>query len=268
MCNIILIVVAASAADAAAINIKWDKNFLYVSSADLPGGPVAIHYLEAYCRSGSTDRVWQETTIPHRTELIEAAAQHVRLRCRVEPDVIVEHDIASGRDDVTFRLTATNRGKKYADVQWAQPCMRVDRFTGRKQDDYFERCFIFTERGLTMLHQTHRASKARYVPGQVYVPRGISRADVNPRPISEDVPVNGLIGAFSGDGSKILAMAFDAHQELFQGVIVCIHSDFRIGGLEPGESKSIFGKLYLVENDSKKLLARYERDFAVSRPGK
>ena len=38
------------------------------------------------------------------------------------------------------------------------------------------------------------SEEARYRGGQVYVPEGIDRADVNPRPLSPDVPVNGLIG--------------------------------------------------------------------------
>src|SRR3954452_996912 len=50
-------------------------------------------------------------------------------------------------------------------------------------------------------------------------------------------------------------------QELFQGVIVCLHSDFRIGGLAPGQSKTIRGKLYFVAADLDALLARYRRDF-------
>ena len=33
---------------------------------------------------------------------------------------------------------------------------------------------------------------------------------------------------------------------LFQGVVVCVHSDFRIGGLKPGERKQIRGKMYII----------------------
>jgi hypothetical protein len=44
----------------------------------------------------------------------------------------------------------------------------------------------------------------------------------------------------------------------------CIHSDFRIGGLQPGETKTIHGKIYLMENDVAKLLERYRRDFPGS----
>ena len=40
----------------------------------IPGGRLQVHYLEAYCRSGSTDRDWRETVIPHDTHLVSAEA--------------------------------------------------------------------------------------------------------------------------------------------------------------------------------------------------
>jgi hypothetical protein len=59
----------------------------------------------------------------------------------------------------------------------------------------------------------------------------------------------------------LFATAFEPYQELFQGVIVCLHSDFRIGGLKAGETKHVRGKIYIVPNDVPALLARYARDF-------
>ena len=103
------------------------------------------------------------------------------------------------------------------------------------------------------------------MPGQVYVPQGVDPNDVNPRPISKTRPANGLVGCFSADEKMILAMAWDHTQELFQGVIVCIHNDFRIGGLKAGERKRLRGKIYLVPNDVEKLLDRYRRDFPPGR---
>jgi hypothetical protein len=59
----------------------------------------------------------------------------------------------------------------------------------------------------------------------------------------------------------ILATAFEPYQELFQGVAICLHSDFRIGGLKPGESKQIRGKIYILNNDVEELSRRYRKDF-------
>jgi len=220
-------------------------------------------YLEAFCRSGSTHRDWHQTVIPHQTRLarVVTPGKHLELQTLVEPSVIVDHEIRAGKDEVEFRLRAENRGDRYVDVQWFQPCMRVGDFTGMTQSNYFSRCFIYTAEGLTMLDRTRRTEEAIYKGGQVYVPAGINLNDVNPRPISPDQPVNSLIGCISQDGKHLLATAWSDPQELFQGVIVCIHNDPRIGGLEPGEIKTLRGKLYFLPNDPQLLLRRYHRDF-------
>jgi hypothetical protein len=59
----------------------------------------------------------------------------------------------------------------------------------------------------------------------------------------------------------IFATAWEPYQELFQGVNVCLHSDFRIGGLKPGETKKVRGKIYFVPADVEALVKRYEKDF-------
>ncbi|MEK7674234.1 MAG: hypothetical protein AAB676_00180 [Verrucomicrobiota bacterium] len=91
--------------------------------------------------------------------------------------------------------------------------------------------------------------------------------DVNPRPISPDRPVNGLMGCFSGDSKYLLAMAWDRTQELFQGVIVCLHNDPHVGGLKAGETKKLRGKVYFLKNDPANLLERYHRDFPSRQGG-
>jgi hypothetical protein len=246
------------------LRIAWDDGILTVQSERIPGGQIEVWYLEAFCRRGSTDRDWHETVIPHRTERVEVdpAGRRLHLRTLVDDRACVEHDLQSGPDEVDVRLVLTNLTDETLDIEWAQPCIRVGDFTGRGQDDYFERCFIFTDSGLKLMSDTHRETRARYTPGQVYVPEGIDLNDVNPRPISRTRPVNGLVGCFSADDRLILATAWDATHELFQGIIVCIHSDFHIGGLAPRETKHLHGKLYIVPNDPEALLQRYHRDFA------
>jgi hypothetical protein len=256
------------ARDIDGLTIAWTNNMLSVYGPDIPGARIDIWYLEAFCRSGSTRRDWHQTTIPHKTELVSADKNGKRLRLRtiVEPNVAVLHDIRAGEDEVDFRLTVKNNGDQFADVQWFQPCMRVDRFTGGNQSNYIAQSFIFTGRGLTMLDRTRRTEEAIYRGGQVYVPEGINRADVNPRPISLDQPANGLIGCFSADNRYLLAMAWDHTQELFQGVIVCIHSDPHVGGLAPGQTKRLHGKVYFLKNDPDALRKRYQRDFGKPVP--
>ena len=174
---------------------------------------------------------------------------------------MVDHEIRAGRDEVDFRVVATNPTGVESQAQWAQPCIRVDRYAGTKaertSEAYLPRCFLYVDGKPVRMPTTPWARTALYTPGQVWCPEGVSRDDVNPRPFSSIVPSNGLIGCVSADGKELLATAWEPYQELFQGVIVCLHSDFRIGGLKPGESKTIRGKIYLMPADFPALQARY-----------
>jgi len=243
--------------------LSWQDNLLTIHGEDLPGQRVDVWYLEAYCRAGSTDRNWRETVVGHTTRLLSQSAdqRQLRLRCHVDDGLIVHHTITAGRDEIDFRLVAHNPTDRVNEAQWAQPCIRVDRFTGRGQTDYLTNCFIFLDGELTRLPCHPWATAARYTPGQVWVAPEVSRQDVNPRPLSSLTSRPGLIGCFSADGRQMLATAWDPYQELFQGVIVCLHSDFRLGRLEPGERKQIRGKIYLMETDPQALLRRYADDF-------
>lgn len=251
------------------LTCSWKDNMLSVHGDHLPGRVIKTHYLEAYCRPGSTDRDWHETVIGHRTELVSANDEKTRveLKCTLTDGVVVRHVITCRDDEVDFRLTAHNPTDQPSLAHWAQPCVRVGEFSGTgpsATEDmyaYIKRSFIFLDGKLTTMPTRNWATEARYVPGQVWCPHHVPRDDVNPRPLSGEVPSNGLIGCFSADEKLILALAWEPYQELFQGVIRCLHSDFRIGGLGAGETKSIRGKMYVVPNDVEALLARYRKDF-------
>ncbi len=265
----VLACLSLQAAEPAGLTISWDKNYLTIHG-DFPGDELRTHYLEAYCRPGSTDREWRETVIPHTVEKIEATSdgKSIKLRDKLADGVVVEHLITAGRDEVDFRLIAHNSTSKASEAHWAQPCIRVDQFTGTTKADarslvplYARKSFLFAKGQLTRLPTEPWAERARYVPGQVYSAPGVDRNDVNPRPLSSIVPSSGLCGCFSADEKQIMAVAWEPYQEIFQGVAACIHSDFRIGGLEAGETKKIRGKIYIVPADVPLLVKRYERDF-------
>lgn len=245
------------------LTIYWADNFLTIRGKNLPGEEMRVMYQEAYCRPGSTDRDWRETVIGHKTELVEASAdgQRIRLKCTLTDGVVVQHEIKAGEDEVDFRLSANNPTDKESLAHWAQPCIRVDRFTGLNKTEYVRKGFIFLDGKQARMPTPNWAMKARYIPGQVWCPAGVDRNDVNPRPLSDQVPSLGLIGCYSADESMVMATAFEPYQELFQGVITCLHADFRIGGLKPGETKTVRGKIYLVKADMDALLKRYAEDF-------
>jgi hypothetical protein len=262
-----LVLLAACApsarADDLGLKLAWKDNYLTISGDKLPGREMKVLYIEAYCRPGSTARKWEQTTIGHNTRLVSAAddGRSLVLECTLKDGVKVRHDIRAGADQVEFRITAANPTDKPSDAHWAQPCIRVDAFSGRGQNTYLDKCFLFVGGELRRMPTPHWATEAVYTPGQVWCPKHVDRDDVNPRPLSPDVPDNGLVGCYSADEKMIFAVAFEPYQELFQGVIACLHSDFRIGGLMPGEAKHIRGKIYVVPADVEKLLARYRADF-------
>ncbi len=251
------------------LTIDWEQNFLTIRG-DFPGGELRTLYLEAYCRPGSTDREWRETVIPHTAVKLEASSDRklIKLRDKLADGVVVEHTITAGADEVDFRLVAHNPTGKLSEAHWAQPCIRVDQFTGTTKADaralvpqYARKCFVFLDGELHRLPTEPWTDKARYVPGQTYPAPGVDRNDVNPRPLSPLIPSSGLCGCFSGNEKQIMAVAWEPYQEIFQGVIACVHSDFRIGGLAPGQTKQIRGKIYIVPADVPRLVKRYEKDF-------
>jgi hypothetical protein len=246
------------------LQIAWDKNMLTVTGP-FPGGKIETWYLEAYCRSGARDRNWKETVIPHTTEKLSDDGRTITLRCKVQGGIEVSHTITAGAGEIDFRVEAVNKGDAYIDAQWVQPCIRVGPFTGCNQKTYVPRSFIFIDGKRTFLDQARRTEEAYYKGGQVYMPAHIERKDCNPRPHSPDIPSNRLIGCVSQDNEWLMATAWEPTQELFQGVIICIHNDFRLGGLNPGETRRARGKMYIMENDPDVLVARYERDFAPPR---
>lgn len=255
---------AAQEQEPAPLKLDWTNNYLTISGEQLPGTELRIHYLEAYCRAGSTDSDWRgHTKMRHVTKLVDSSGDGtmLTLRCEVEDGLIVDHEIRSTHDEVEFRITAKNATDKPTEALWAQPCIRVDKFTGEDRVSYLPKCFVFLDGKLERMPTREWATEARYTPGQVWVPDGVDRNDVNPRPINPKTPSNGLIGCFSADETMLFAVAFHPYQELFQGIAACLHSDFRIGILQPGESRTIRGKIYILPNNVRLLLNRYKRDF-------
>ncbi len=258
------------------LRLRRDQNWLVIHAPWLPGEEIRIHYMEAYCRANSTDADWVEhTKIPHQSELLEQAPDGSRLVLldRLADGVEARHEITAQADHVRFRVVLHNPTDKASEAHWAQPCVRLAAFTGFSDvfgkdadlDDYLPQCFVFVDGQLTRMPFSPWAKEARYTPGQVWCPAHVPRTDVNPRPLSPVVPSNGLIGCFSKGETHLFATAWEPYQELFQGVARCLHSDFRIAGLQPGETKQVRGVIYLLPNQVDALLTRYREDFPEHR---
>lgn len=266
-----LIIAAATTHAADGLRVAWTNNILSLESPRLPGGRLQIWYLEAFLRSGANGREWGQSVLKHRTKLVEAAADKLSLKfvTTVATNVTVHHSVHAREDELELVYQLTNAGPTAVDLQWFLPaCIRVAEFTGRNQTNFIERTFLYTQAGLTTLDRLRRTTNALYLGGQVYPMPGVPETEANPRPVSPDRPIKGLIGCFSADDRWILATASDRTHELFEGVYVCFHSDPALGGLAPGESKTVRQKVYLVPNDPAALLRRYERDFPAASDGR
>ena len=113
--------------------LHHDGHFLEIRGEGIPGGPIRINYLEAYCRAGSTDADWvKHTVIPHTCQRLSAPGESkvIRLRDTLADGLEVEHTITAHADHVAFDLVAKNPTAKRSEAHWAQPCVRLGPFTG------------------------------------------------------------------------------------------------------------------------------------------
>ena len=252
------------------LKISWERNYITIKGDHLPGKVMKILYMEAYCRDDAHEADWRtHTVVGHKTDLISASPDGTRinLRCRVNDGLVVHHVITSTHDEIDFKLSAFNSSHKPSEATWAQPCIRVGAFTGlgdpnnSRTYEYLKKSWVFLDEKLSIMPTKDWAKEARYIPGQVWAAPGVKGKDVNPRPLNPNMPSNGLIGCFSADDKMIFAVAWEPYHELFQGVITCLHSDFRLGNVKPGETKKIRGKIYFVPNDVPAFLKRYAKDF-------
>ncbi|MHC4593940.1 MAG: ankyrin repeat domain-containing protein, partial [Planctomycetota bacterium] len=165
-------------------------------------------------------------------------------------------------------------------VQRLNPCCQFARSAafrseGNYVDDFVARCFVFLDAGMTLLKDTKRIpgtrprtdDKANYPkpwiqeyfpawrkhPGQIKGQRGYS----------PDRPVYPIIGVVSQDGKYLAAIAWPETASLGQVWHHCIHPRPLIAeSFDPKTSEiRSCGKIYLMENDEEKLLARFKEDF-------
>src|SRR5687768_17394704 len=85
-------------------NLSWKDDYLTISSDRIPGKEISILYIEDYCRPDSTNRKWEQTTIGHKTRLIESSPHRILLECTLTDGVRIRHEITAKQDEVDFKL--------------------------------------------------------------------------------------------------------------------------------------------------------------------
>ena len=129
--------------------------------------------------------------------------------------------------------------RRESQAHWAQPCIRVDRYAGvktraRRRRPTCPAASSTSTAGRSRMPTTPWATTARLHARAGLVPRGRQPRRRQPPAAELDRPVQRADRLLLGRRQELLATAWEPYQELFQGVIVCLHSDFRIGGLKPG----------------------------------
>ena len=140
--------------------------------------------------------------------------------------------------------------------------------------EFVKRCFIFTEKGRTFLHKTTRKNIPCRTPDDQYnnppwvqmyvgtwqdVPKSTSTswADYSP-----DRYTTTIIGTVSRDGKYLAALANDTAGLMAQAWHDCMHNNPNWAPADAAtEDQRWRVKLYVMENDPEKLLARVAKDF-------
>lgn len=140
--------------------------------------------------------------------------------------------------------------------------------------EFVERCFIFSEKGLTFLLNTER----RKIPArpsddkennppwvQMYV--GVWKTPRKPRPdswadTSSDRYTVPIIGTVSRDRKYLVALAEDSADTMSQAWHDCLHTSPKWQPENAPPSEQVWRmKIYLMENNPDALLARARKDF-------
>jgi hypothetical protein len=228
---------------------------------------------EEFLRRVPTADGEQGSYVPHTTEVISRSDDRVGLRLTVDDGVVVDVTVIANVDSVDIRMSAHNPQASDSHVQSALCCLRVADFAGVVDEfggqAYREKGFVLVDgvpRRLSDMPPTVAGSRESSQEIQYFFPPGAAVEDVYldgrfPYPHSPVAPSDPLIGCFSADESTVLALAWERCQYLSQLWLVCLHADPLIGGLAPGETKAVNGKIY-VASSIDELLSRYAVDRA------
>ena len=170
-------------------------------------------------------------------------------------------------------------------VATVSPCWQFPAAKEKKGGDYVNdfvnNCFIYTMNGFTYLKDTIRFRDRTPIPGaaplpdddpqvlnpqaQVYVPiwetyKGLPELAWGNSP---DQPIYSLMGFASPDGEYLTAWGWLKSLNLAQGMNWCLHPNPNLWSDVKELDKGFMfrGKMYFMENDPEKLLARYLDDF-------
>ena len=207
----------------------------------------------------------------------------LRHRVRAQPQVLIVTTVSPEPGAVEF-LARAELDRKRGDARPAELltpnlCWQLKRaaaFRSRPEPypEFIKRCFIFTDRGRTFLHQTrrrpipvrpadHQYNNPPWVQMYVGTWQDIPQAGRNSwADYSPDRYTTRVIGTVSRDGKYLAALANDSASTMCQAWHDCLHNNARWQPAQAPPEKRVWRlKVYALENDPQALLARANRDF-------
>ena len=208
-----------------------------------------------------------------------------RVTTQIVPDVIPASDDGPAIAYADFNITVS--GKTRDDVTAVgslNPCWQMRRAEGFSSngefvENFVNQCFIFTEKGFTMLGETTRFPDTRRPPDdernsppwvQNYYPAW------RPHPgqpkafwgISTDRFIYSLVGEVSRDRKHLVAFGCRRSNLLGQGWHDCLHisPDMREEYAAAANQINSRWRMYFMENDSARLLRLYLADMKPEPP--
>jgi len=168
--------------------------------------------------------------------------------------------ITPSQDGLDLRFTATNIGARPLHNVVAFPCLGHP--TTNFEDNALERTWIVTEAGLTPIQDTHRGTgdpRRTHYPVAGAPPMRFVGEPFWGRASRTVARSGGNLSRRRGtDGRFTVGTAWERVSEIFQNEDAhhCIHSVARVGDLAPGETRTVRGRIVLVEGGPEKALAK------------
>ena len=218
---------------------------------------------------------------------LEGGKLELRHRAHAQPEVVLVTTVIPEPAAVEFLSRAEldrERGEKLpANLPSLNLCWQLRRapaFKSRPEPypEFVKRCFIFTERGRTFLHETarrpipvrpleHEYNNPPWVQMYVGTWQEIPKVGTNSwADYSPDRYVTRVIGTVSRDGRFLAALATDSATTMCQAWHDCLHNNpqWQPADAPPGQRRWRL-KVYAMDNDPAALRRRVDADFPAGR---
>jgi len=254
----------------------WQEDTRTLVSAEFPNVPGLV--CDCWCYESEMDFVAAKPLSGGRLEL--------RHRLHAEPGVLVVTTVTPEPGAVEFRAVLRRAPASRATFPPQMPfmnlCCQLRRAEGFRSapdpyPEFVKRCFIFTRQGRTFLGDTTRRPIPCRPPEDAYnnppwvqmyvgtwqqAPKADAASWADYSPDRYTTPV---IGAISRDRKYLAAIANDSAGLMAQAWHDCLHNNAAwLPAGAPPEKQVWRVKIYALENDPDRLLARVGKDFPTA----